>query len=67
MIAIIEMLVPFALKILGAYAEKKKMSKESKEKFLSFVEAMGNESGESAKLHNSYKAQIERLKKNGNS
>ena len=65
---IVSALLPFAIKIISAWFEKNQDKKEAREAFLSFVEKMQSNAGNSASLRKSYQAQIERLKKvqNGN-
>lgn len=62
MMAIIEALLPFAVKLIGAYFEKRQDKVEARQAFLAFVEKMQSHAGDSARLRSSYQAQIDRLK-----
>lgn len=55
-------LLPWALKIIEYFLDKSVKKAELKQKFLNFVHAMANDSGQSAKLRKSYQTQLKRLK-----
>lgn len=56
------MVLPLAIKFVGWLLDKGRADKETKEKFIAFVEKMqGQESG-SMKSRNSYEEQLKRLK-----
>jgi hypothetical protein len=63
MMTIITSLLPLALQIISMFLKNNESKKEAREAFLVFIQKMQNNSGESARLRSSYKAQIERLKK----
>jgi len=60
--ALIQVLLPFALWILGKFFEKVKNDKAAKKEFLRFVDAMEREQMGSVSLNDADRAQLEELR-----
>jgi hypothetical protein len=63
MIAIITIAMPILIKILGMIIEKYFDNKEAKEQFIKLVSALELGGMRSVNLHNSYRDQIDKYKK----
>jgi hypothetical protein len=59
--AIIGAILPFGIKIIGWWLDKSAADAEMKRQFYGFVDSLGQRNMIAAKLHDSYKAQLERL------